>query len=238
MRYILDLHTHTIASGHAYSTLNENINAAKKNGLKLLGVSDHAPSMPGSTHEFYFSNLRVIPETVEGLRVLKGVELNILNREGQVDLPDREMNHLDYGIASLHIPCFDDLGVVGNTDALINAMKHPKVNIIGHPDDGRYPLDYERLVIAAKEHGVLLELNNSSLAPTAFRKNARENYIHLLSLCEKYQVPVILGSDAHYMLDIGNFTYVEALVEEVGFPKSLIINDSLEKLFSFLNLNK
>ena len=67
----LDLHTHTIVSGHAYSTLNENIAAAKQHGLKIYGISDHAPKMPGSTHLFYFRNLHVVPDTVQGIRVLK-----------------------------------------------------------------------------------------------------------------------------------------------------------------------
>ncbi|GAU79018.1 phosphatase [Fusibacter sp. 3D3] len=238
MRYILDLHTHTVASGHAYSTLNENILAAKNKGLKLLGVSDHAPKMPGSTQEYYFGNLKVLPEVIEGLRVLKGVELNILNSAGAIDLSDQDMKHLDYAIASLHIPCFENLGATENTNALINAMKHPKVNIIGHPDDARYPLEYERLVIAAKAHNVLLEINNSSLAPVAVRENARENYITLLALCEKHQAAVIFGSDAHYISDIGNFSNVEALVEAVNFPKNLIVNNDINRLWSYLNHSK
>ncbi len=235
MRFILDLHTHTIASGHAYSTLNENISAAKKKGLKLLGVSDHAPNMPGSTQSYYFGNLKVLPEVIEGLRVLKGVELNILNSAGDIDLSDQDMKYLDYAIASLHIPCFKDLGATENTNALINAMKHPKVNIIGHPDDGRYPLEHERLVIAAKENNVLLEVNNSSLSPIAARQNARENYLILLELCAKYQVPVIFGSDAHYVSDIGNFENAIKLIDEVNFPKELIVNNDINRLMKYLN---
>lgn len=59
----LDLHTHTVVSGHAYSTLNENIAAAREHGLTIYGVSDHTPKMPGSTHLFYFRNLHVVPES-------------------------------------------------------------------------------------------------------------------------------------------------------------------------------
>ena len=68
----IDLHTHTVASGHAYSTLMDNIRAAKAKGMEIVGVSDHAPAMPGSTHEYHFSNQRVLPEFIEGIRVLKG----------------------------------------------------------------------------------------------------------------------------------------------------------------------
>ena len=78
----LDLHTHTVVSGHAYSTLNENIAAAREHGLTIYGVSDHTPKMPGSTHLFYFRNLHVVPEFVQGIRVLKGAELNVMDVEG------------------------------------------------------------------------------------------------------------------------------------------------------------
>ena len=55
---LIDLHTHTIASGHAYSTLQENIDQAKKKGLKVLGTSDHYRLIPGTAHPFYFRNLK------------------------------------------------------------------------------------------------------------------------------------------------------------------------------------
>ena len=149
MLNLLDLHTHTISSGHAYTTLLENIAAAKRKGLKILGVSDHAPQMPGGAHKFYFNNLKVLPDVIDGIRVLKGVELNILNQNGDVDLDERSLRVLDYAIASLHVPCLENLGIEENTKALIRSMDHPKVKIIGHPDDSRYPIDYEALVRAA-----------------------------------------------------------------------------------------
>jgi putative hydrolase len=58
MKPLFDLHTHTIASGHAYSSLKENIEAAAERGLTALGISDHAPAMPGTCHSFHFGNSR------------------------------------------------------------------------------------------------------------------------------------------------------------------------------------
>ena len=72
MKLLSDLHTHTIASGHAYTTLMENINYCAENGIKILGTSDHGPSMPGAPHVWNISNLRVVPRTVNGVIVLKG----------------------------------------------------------------------------------------------------------------------------------------------------------------------
>ncbi|MGL6170157.1 MAG: phosphatase, partial [Fusobacteriaceae bacterium] len=67
MKTLVDLHTHTVVSGHAYSTLQENILSAKEKGLKYLGMSEHAPEMPGGAHLFYFSNIRVVPREVDGV---------------------------------------------------------------------------------------------------------------------------------------------------------------------------
>ena len=145
----LDLHTHTVVSGHAYSTLNENIAAAREHGLTIYGVSDHTPKMPGSTHLFYFRNLHVVPEFVQGIRVLKGAELNVMDVEGHVDLDESTLKMLDYAIASLHVPCFGTAHTEAeNTQAMINAVQDPYVKILGHPDDSRaYPIDQGAVVL-------------------------------------------------------------------------------------------
>lgn len=220
----IDLHTHTLVSGHAYSTLMENILVAQKKGLKIIGTSEHAPHMPASTHPYYFSNLRVLPEVIQGVRVLKGVELNIINGDGDVDLDDYTMDFLDYAIISLHPPCYEDLGEIGNTEALIKGMRHSKVKIIGHPDDSRFPIDYERLVIEAKSHDVWIEINDSSLRPTSFRENAEANYKAILKWCKVHQTPVIINSDAHFCDHVGRYEKALSLMKACDFPMSLIVN--------------
>ncbi|MBQ9120474.1 MAG: phosphatase [Lachnospiraceae bacterium] len=234
MKDIIDLHTHTIASGHAYNTIQEMINAAVAKGIRLLGITEHAPKMPGTCHEFYFTNLHIIPREQQGIRVLFGAELNILNPAGEVDLPERITEKLDFCIASLHPPCMAPGTLQENTSAVINAMKHPHVRIIGHPDDGRFPLDYEAVVAAAKEYGVILEINNASLAPDAFRVGARENDQRMLKLCEKYQVPVLMGSDAHVTFALGVHDAAAELIAETGISPELVLNDSVEKVLEYL----
>lgn len=220
----IDLHTHTLVSGHAYSTLMENIKVAKEKGLLVLGTSEHAPSMPGSTHPYYFSNLRVLPEVIDGIRVLKGVELNILNGEGDVDLDEYTLEFLDYALVSLHPPCYEDLGKEGNTEAIIRSFRHPKVKIVAHPDDARFPIDYEKLVLAAKAQDVLIEINDSSLRPTSFRENAKENYLDILKYCRLHGHPVLINSDAHFMAHVGRFEEAMKLMASVDFPMDLIVN--------------
>lgn len=233
MEYILDVHCHTIASGHAYSTLEEIIDKASKKGLELVAITDHAPSMPGATSILYFQNLKVIPQEIIGVEVLKGVEANIISKDGDIDIDDETLKRLDIVIASLHPPCISFGTVEENTDTVINTMKNPYVDIIGHADDSRFPLDYDRIVKAAKEYNVLLEVNNSSLNPKGFRIS-RDNIIAMLNKCKEYNVPIVMGSDAHISYDVGKFDLAIELMRELDFPKELIINTSVEKLKTYL----
>ena len=231
---LIDLHTHTLACGHAYNTLYEMIRAAACKGIGLFGSSDHGPCLPGSCGELYFSNFKVIPRQQSGIRVLMGCELNIIDYEGSVDLKEITQSRLDYGIASLHVPCCAPGSVAENTNAYLGVMKNPYVQIIGHPDDGRYPVDYDTLVAAAAQHHKLLEVNSSSLHPLSPRKGARERYLDMLGLCVRYQTPIIIGSDAHCEADVGNHQRALALLEEIGFPQDLIVNTHVEKLIPYI----
>lgn len=224
MNFILDVHTHTLASGHAYSTIREMAQTAGEKGLKLLGITEHGPQMPGSCHKLYFQNLRVVDRQMYGVELLLGAELNIMSPDGTVDLPDSILQKLDITIASLHIPCMKPGTLEENTRAYVNAMKNPLINIIGHPDDRRYPVDYKELVLAAKEYDTLIELNNASLTDGGARVDARPLDIELLGLCKEYEVPIVIGSDAHIHLAVGNHQQADALLKEMNFPEHLIVN--------------
>ena len=79
---LLDVHTHTIASGHAFSSLQEMVHAAAEKGLQILGITEHAPGIPGTCSPIYFRNLHVVPRKMYGVELLLGAELNILDYEG------------------------------------------------------------------------------------------------------------------------------------------------------------
>ena len=236
MKPLLDLHTHTIVSGHAFSTVKENIEFAIKHGIKYLGISDHACNMPGGPHRFYFQNMKVIPKEVDGVRVLKGIEGNIIDFDGNLDVDDELMSGVDYVIASLHTPCINSGSKDENTKAILNVMDIPKVKIIGHPDDSRFPLDYEKIVLKAKEKNILLEINNSSLNPNSFREGAYENLKEMLYLCKENNVKVIMGTDSHICYDIGIFDNCKRLLDDIDFPSNLIINYNEDEIVKFFNL--
>ena len=236
MKYqsVMDLHTHTIVSGHAYCTLREMAKAASDKGLELLGITEHAPKMPGTCHKFYFQNMKVVPRQMYGIQLLLGSEVNILDAAGTVDLEQRTLEKMDVVIASLHVPCMRPGSRQENTEAYLNVMKNPCVNIIGHPDDGRYEIDYPALVQAASEYHKILELNNHSLELTCFRQNARVNDIEMLNLCMQYRVPVVMDSDAHFDSHIAGFDSARALLEELDFPEELVLNRSVDALNEYV----
>lgn len=236
MKLYMDLHTHTVAGGHAYSTLKENIEAAKEAGLVYLGLSEHAPAMPGGTRPVFFSNYKCIPREHGSLRLFCGVEANIMDYEGSLDLEQSLLEKMDYVIASMHVVCVKPGSCEENTMASIRAMQNPLVKILGHPDDSRYPLDYEELVKAAKREKVALELNNSSLDPRNARQNGKENIVTLLKTCRKYDTPIVLGTDSHICYTVGRFEEALTVIREVDFPEELVLNADPENIGKLVNV--
>lgn len=234
MKNELDIHCHTISSGHAYSTLEENAAAAADRGLKLLAVTDHAPAMPGGAHIFYFHNLRILPEYIQGVRILKGAEANIMAFDGTIDLNESELAGLDLVIASLHPPCIAFGTERQNTEAYLGAMKNRKIHIIGHPGDARFPFNIREVVSAAMDTGTLLEINNSSLKPTSFRPGGDSIIRKIIEECILQGMPLIMGSDAHFSGDVGVFTEAETLLKEMNFPEEMILNRSMPDFLSFI----
>ena len=242
MNYQLDTHTHTISSGHAYNSMCEMIQAAVAQGLKIIGITDHAPQMPGGPHPYYFTNLihmnGAALSEVYGIEVLLGVEANIMDKNGTLDLENQLLQKMDVVIASMHLPCYPPGTEVENTNAAVNVLKNPAVDILGHPEDGRYPMNYEIIISTAKEYGKLIELNNASLKPNAYRQNGRENAIEILKLCKQYNQPIVVNSDAHLMVDVGNTKYVQPLLQAVKFPENLIINTSPDSFRKMIQKGK
>ena len=168
--YLSDIHTHSIASGHGTNcTISDMAKEAGRKGLKLLGISDHGPGTLVSGTSSYFRSLPFCPRKRFNVDILYGVELDILNADGQIDLSDELLNNLDYAIISMHRQNYKSSSVSENTQAYIRAMKHPAVKILGHCDDIHFPVDYNALAKAAMKENVIFEINEASLAPYGYR---------------------------------------------------------------------
>lgn len=235
MQIVADMHTHTIASGHAYSTVNELAQEAARKGLLALAVTDHGPAIPGGPHLYHFGAMRFFPQTIQGVRILTGVEANIIDPDGTLDLPEEYLQRLDFIMAGLHEGCgMDGLGVDRNTRAIIKAMTNPRVKAISHPGNPVFPLHYETIVEAARQTGTALEINNSSFVIS--RKGSRTNCESLAELIAQVGAPVVVGSDAHIAQVVGEFTAALEVLEWAGVREEQVINSSLERLFAFLDL--
>ena len=232
---VIDLHTHTIASGHAYNTIYEMAKSAADKGIAILGISDHAPAMEGSASKHYFRANRHLPRELFGIQVLFGAELNILDYNGTVDLDQEFAAPLDYAIASMHVECIQPGSIADHTTAYLAAMQNPKVLIIGHPDDGMFESDYEKLASEAAKHNILIELNEVSVRPGSYRKNARQNAYRLLSACRRYGTNIIVSSDAHCEAEILEHHYALQMLQDIQFPEELIVNFSVQKLTDCIN---
>ena len=237
-KILLDVHTHTVASGHAYSTLQEMVTAAQQKHLEILGITEHAPALPGTCHPIYFRNLHVVPRQWGDLRLMLGAELNILDTKGTLDLDEYYYKMLDIRIAGIHLLCWQGGTIEENTDGMLSAIRNPWTQIISHPGDGTADLLFEPVVLAAKETKTLLEINNSSLNPVRGKKMARKNNLEILRLCKRYDVPVILGSDAHFSHSIGNFDFVWPLLQETEFPDELIMNYDAERFLRYIGASE
>ena len=233
MKIVLDTHAHTIVSGHAYNTIREMAQMAKEKGLEAFALTEHAPQMPGTCHEFYFQNLHIVPREMYGVRLFMGVELNIMNEKGEVDLPESTLCQMDIAIASIHGPCYKgERTEEAITAAYLAAMENPLIHIIGHPDDGRYEVDYEALVQGAKEYGKILELNNHSMDHV--REITLSGLQHLeraLFLCHIFGIKgsfCVRDCPVLSSLRIGDgafVSYVSCVIESNAMLKEIVIGE-------------
>lgn len=228
-----DLHTHTVASRHAYSTVKEMAEAAALKGLQVLGVTDHGISMPGGPHVLHFDNIRAIPDYLEGVRILRGVEANIMDEHGNLDLPEEVLAKLDWVLAGFH----DGTGYTGksleeNTRAMIGALYNPYVHAIVHPGNPAFPVDIERVVLAARAADKVLEINNSSFSVT--RKGSTERCQCFARLIRQHGTRAMVSSDAHIYTAVGCFDRALETVEQAGLEPEQLLNARTENIFAYL----
>jgi len=231
VNFVADLHTHTLACGHGFSTVTEVIRAAADRKLQAVALTEHGPGYPGSVGYAYFNTYRDIPSEMFGIKVLKGCEANLMNFSGDLDFDAEGLAKMDLVIASCHVEVTPMGTVEQNTAMYIGAIKNPHVDIIGHPDAPKYPIDIKAIVRAAVEYDVALEINNSS---PAARPGSREICSEIIHMAKDCGAKLAVGSDAHYHLVVGRFDYAYEMLREGGYPLDKVINSSMENIMSHL----
>lgn len=230
-----DFHTHTLVSQHAYSTINEMIEFAKLKNFSYLAMTDHAPEILDGAIAHHFLCLDNLPDKIGDFSLIKGVELNIKDFEGRVDLPENILYKLGFNIASYHIDAIVPSNKSQHTEGWLKIINNPYIDCLGHCGDPTYDFDHKEIVLACRNNKKAIELNSNSIS---FRKGSEKNIKDVLRLCEKYGVEIFVNSDAHCCYKVGEFTEAKRVLLDINFPPELIVNTSEKHVEEFLNRRK
>lgn len=224
MKITADYHVHSTYSKHNHgkSTIEEIVQKAVELGLEEIAVTDHGPKH----YLFGISEKKIkeakatvlkMREKYPQIKILLGVEANILDYEGNTDISDDVLKHCDIILCGYHIGVlfstpldawkFIFMNKLGrknkkvfeemkekNTHAVVKAMNKYKINILTHPGD-KIPLNTAKIAEAAEKTGTVLEINNSHS-----HLNAEE-----IRIAKKYDVKFVINSDSHIKDKIGSF---------------------------------
>jgi DNA polymerase (family 10) len=234
-----DLHVHTNWSDGA-SSIEEIAEAARRRGYQYLVISDHSHGLgiaKGLTPERLKEQRAIIDELNRrwsDFRLLQGAEVEI-RADGSLDYPDEILASLDLVIASIHTGLRQERERI--TARVINAMRNPYVDIIGHPS-GRIlgqreesAVDMDEVLRVAKETGTILEVNG-----TPDRLDLDDVYIRR---AVEMGVKLAIDSDAHNLYGLDSLEFGVAMARR-GWaePKDVVNTLPLEELLKALKRNR
>lgn len=232
MNIVADLHTHTNACTHAYCTITEMVQAAADTGLYAIAITDHGRAMEGAPGAYYFESLPSLPKDFLGVRLLKGMEANIVDFDGKLDASDRLLSSLEWIVASMHtITLFDKPSVEKCTNAYLSVCDNPNIHVIGHSGSPYYAYDFEKVIRRAAETSTLIEINNNSFG---FRKDSIKNCYEIAKLCKKLGTRIVVDSDAHFSERVADVSLALKMLDEIGFPEELVVNSSVKNLQEYM----
>ena len=221
---IADLHTHSLASTHAYSTIREMVDSAAEKGLKAIAITDHARTMPGAPGPWFFNSMHELPLLYRGILLIAGMEANVIDLNGTLDINETERRDVNWLVASIHnlgLPGLENPTVEKCTQLWLNIAHDPKVNVIGHSGSPEFRYDYETVIPEFGRNHKLVEINSHSFE---VRKANIPNCREIALCCKKHRVPVIVSSDAHFETQVKDHTAALEMLREIAFPEELILN--------------
>lgn len=238
MDILADYHTHTVYS-HGKGTIEDNVKVAISKGIKTIGISDHgyknvAYGVKIDDFEKMREEVNILNDKYKNkIKILLGVECNILDNKGNIDLNEKIYKYFDYIMAGYHFGSIPTSlkGIINmcqnyffksekakeyNTESIVNTIKNNDIFAITHPGD-KGGIYIEEVANVAQNTNTRLEINSSH----AFL-NAEQ-----IKKINDYNIKFIIGSDAHTPQDVGNFDLALKTVEESNLDKSLIENISV-----------
>ncbi|MFA6171519.1 MAG: PHP domain-containing protein [Patescibacteria group bacterium] len=235
----IDLHIHTVASLHAQSTIFEYVNRAKELGMEVIGISEHGPDLESNHADYnYFNTILRIPHWINGIRLLRGVEANIIDKDGNIDVTEEMLKKLDYVMAGFHKNAgYEDSGKKLNTNAMVGAIRSGKIDIITHPFvTFIFPADVRKISEEACKRKILLEINLSYIRERKLRSDTLENLKTIIKTVKKYKQKLIVNSDSHNVWELGDDSSLDKIKKKIGLTDNLIINNYPKELFKLLNI--
>jgi putative hydrolase len=234
-----DFHVHTLMSGHAFCSFNECVTAAAAKGLTVLGITDHGPALEKAPYEGYFSMASRLPRHLPPVRILFGCETNILDLEGNLDLPKWVLERLDLVLAQTHHRTpYAGQTEKDHTTALVNALKKNRIHIIPHLYRAEFPVTLEEVLPVAIDRRVLVEINKSMILDAIEHAESNQQARHVLArtadIIEFLQARgegYLINSDAHHTAEIGiSADELTLMSRHLPLENRYIYNNQLDRL--------
>jgi DNA polymerase (family 10) len=202
-----DVHMHTVETD-GKNTIEEMVQAAQDHGYQYMAITDHsknlafANGLDDARAVKHIARIRAANETIKGVRVFAGIEVDILE-DGALDLSDDVLAQMDIVIASVHSHFNQSSAEM--TERLLRAVNNPNVSILGHPT-GRmllrrdaYAFDMDAVLQATARNKVAMELNA---------------YPDRLDLCDRHLrqarqagVKIVISTDSHHTTHLEKMRY-------------------------------
>ncbi|WP_154439187.1 PHP domain-containing protein [Tissierella pigra] len=250
IKLIGDYHTHTVYSSgfrkegkHATGTIRDNAEVALSKGLREIAITEHGPShylyglrekrIPAVREEINRLNEEFIPK---GLKILLGVESNLIGLDGTIDIEEESLKYIDFLIMGYHYGATpkgirDGLGLYGlnplskclsicekkaielNTKAYIRALRKYPIDMISHPGS-KAKVDIVELGKETKKYGTALEISS---------KHSQLS-VESIKLLLDMDIVYMVNSDAHRPEDVGNVENAIRKAKEANLPLNRIKN--------------
>ena len=225
----VDLHSHSLFSTCGLHTCVEMLVHAKKRGMAALAITDHGLALGGRLNSNFYERL---VDPVPGIRLIKGVECNLLEAQGTTDCPKQFLPYMDIVLLGIHHNIPRGFGKTKYTEMLLQAIEeNPFIDVLAHLNVAHYDVDFESVVRTALDHGMLIEINNSKCLPG---RSSPETTRQLILTCKKQQCPVIVSSDAHALNEIGRDHLIRPILDDLDFPEELILNRDPDPVYAFI----
>ncbi len=236
-----DLHTHTVFS-HGRGSIGDNVLAAYRRGLRAVGIADHGPGhlfIGVDGVEAFRRMRREIVKTrrlFPGMEILLGVEANIVDLDGSIDVSPASLPELDYLLVGCHkLVRPKSIGALRvalrnlfagwtggqstsslrrlNTASLTAAVRRFPVVAVTHPGL-QVGIDTYELALVCEEYGTALEISSAYAAE-------QENDVRKAL---RTGVSFLVSSDAHSPDRVGDFTEALDLIKRLRIPEERLLN--------------